>query len=94
MCAAALKRGYDLSAQSARQVSPGDFKVFDYILAMDSSNLSNLHGIAPAGHRASLRKLLGDDDVPDPYYGGDDGFEQVLDLIEAAVDELLVQISG
>ncbi|MEM7662948.1 MAG: low molecular weight protein-tyrosine-phosphatase [Pseudomonadota bacterium] len=94
MRAAALNRGYDLSAQRARQVSPDDFETFHYILAMDASNLANLKDIAPPGHGAVLRKFLGKDDVPDPYYGGDDGFDHVLDLMEAAVDELLAEISG
>ncbi|MEO0881990.1 MAG: low molecular weight protein-tyrosine-phosphatase [Pseudomonadota bacterium] len=94
MRAAALDRGYDLSAQRARQVSPDDFETFDYILAMDASNLATLKDIAPPGHGAVLRKLLGKDDVPDPYYGGEDGFEHVLDLLEGAVDELLEEIGS
>lgn len=93
MRSAAHKRGYDLSTQRARQVSQDDFACFDYILAMDASNLSDLRNVAPADHSAVLRKLLGGADVPDPYYGGSDGFEHVLDLIEGAVDDLLDEMS-
>ncbi|MEM7007243.1 MAG: low molecular weight protein-tyrosine-phosphatase [Pseudomonadota bacterium] len=92
MRAAALNRGYDLSAQRARQVSKDDFETFDYVLAMDASNLSDLQAIAPPGHNAIVRKLLGTDDVPDPYYGGDDGFDHVLDLVEVAVDALIAEV--
>ncbi|AVO51488.1 low molecular weight protein-tyrosine-phosphatase [Ectopseudomonas mendocina] len=96
---AALRRGYDLSAQRARQVETADFQRFDLILAMDQSNLRNLQALRPANARADLdlylrRYELALDEVPDPYYGGEDGFEQVLDLIEQASDALLVEIKG
>lgn len=96
---AALRRGYDLSAQRARQVEAADFQRFDLILAMDQSNLSNLKALRPAAARADLdlylrRYELALDEVPDPYYGGEDGFEQVLDLIEQASDALLIEIKG
>ncbi|WP_061240339.1 low molecular weight protein-tyrosine-phosphatase [Ectopseudomonas composti] len=96
---AALRRGYDLSAQRARQVEVTDFQRFDLILAMDQSNLRNLQALRPANARADLdlylrRYELALDEVPDPYYGGEDGFEQVLDLIEQASDALLVEIKG
>lgn len=96
---AALRRGYDLSAQRARQVEAVDFQRFDLILAMDQSNLRNLQALRPANARADLdlylrRYALALDEVPDPYYGGEDGFEQVLDLIEQASDALLVEIKG
>ena len=76
-----------------------DFQRFDLILAMDQSNLRNLKTLRPAAARADLdlylrRYELALDEVPDPYYGGDDGFEQVLDLIEQASDALLVEIKG
>lgn len=95
----ALRRGYDLSAQRARQVEAADFQRFDLILAMDQSNLRNLQALRPANARADLdlylrRYELALDEVPDPYYGGEDGFEQVLDLIEQASDALLVEIKG
>ena len=96
---AAQRRGYDLSAQRARQVEVADFQRFDLILAMDKSNLRNLEALRPGDARADLdlylrRFDLALEEVPDPYYGGEDGFEQVLDLIEQASDALLVEIKG
>ncbi|HTY51029.1 MAG TPA: low molecular weight protein-tyrosine-phosphatase [Steroidobacteraceae bacterium] len=94
---AALRRGYDLSGLRARQVKRSDFEDFDLILAMDRSNLEDLLEAAPAGARPRIRLLLeytdaGRLDVPDPYYGGPGGFDQVLDLIEAAARGLLRQL--
>ena len=96
---AAQRRGYDLSALRARQVEAADFQRFDLILAMDQSNLRNLKALRPVNARADIdlylrRYELALDEVPDPYYGGEDGFEQVLDLIEQASDALLVEIKG
>ena len=96
---AAQRRGYDLSALRARQVEAADFQRFDLILAMDQSNLRNLQALRPAGAQADLdlylrRYELALDEVPDPYYGGEDGFEQVLDLIEQASEALLAEIRG
>jgi low molecular weight protein-tyrosine phosphatase len=88
--AAALRRGYDMSAMRARVVEPEDFARFDLILAMDHSNLSVLRRRAPATLRERVRLFLefapdaGTPEVPDPYYGGETGFEEVLDLVEAA----------
>ncbi|MBJ9978183.1 low molecular weight phosphotyrosine protein phosphatase [Pseudomonas sp. S75] len=98
-CQAALARGYDLSAQRAQQVTPAHFEQYDLILAMDKSNLRNLQALRPAGASAELDLFLPRfgaalDEVPDPYYGGKEGFEQVLDLIEAACRELVTQIKG
>ncbi|MCQ4294741.1 low molecular weight phosphotyrosine protein phosphatase [Pseudomonas stutzeri] len=98
-CEAASKRGYQLTALRARQVQPKDFERFDLILAMDHDNLARLQAQRPAGGQAELDLLLrrydlGSDVVPDPYYGGADGFEEVLDLIEKASDALLVEIKG
>ena len=63
---------------------------FDYILAMDRSNLIGLNAIAPGNMRAKLSLFLPDGkDVPDPYYGGPDGFRNVVDLIEKAADHWL-----
>ena len=97
--AAALRRGYDLSAQRARQVTRADFSSYDLILAMDSSNLRNLKALQPAKGRAELDLFLcryesSVDDVPDPYYDGEQGFEQVLDLIEQACDLLVIELKG
>ncbi len=88
--AAAKKRGYDLSKICARQVNASDFEYFDYILAMDQENLRNLLALSKGAGRAKVELFLDyaiDADtreVPDPYYGGADGFEHVLDLIENA----------
>jgi protein-tyrosine phosphatase len=93
--AAAKARGVMLAGE-ARQISAADFSDYDLILAADRSNLSDLRAVLPAGARAKLHLLRefdpdsdGDLDVPDPYYGGDDGFEHVLDLVEAACRGLL-----
>lgn len=94
--AAALARGIDLSGQRGRQVALGDFAAFDMILAMDRSNHAALLDLAPEVSADKVRLFLGDEyepikrEVPDPYYGGDEGFEQVLDLVEAGSRALLV----
>ncbi|VXC84619.1 low molecular weight protein-tyrosine-phosphatase [Pseudomonas sp. 9Ag] len=98
-CMAAARRGYDLTALRARQVSVDDFQRFDLILAMDHDNLDRLHAMRPAACNAELdlflrRYGLSKDAVPDPYYGGEDGFEQVLDLIEHGAAQLLNEIRG
>ena len=85
----AERRGYDLSAQRARQISPGDFEAFDLILAMDHGHLRILERICPAQHRGKLHLFIEGAEVPDPYYGGADGFERVLDLVEAACRDFL-----
>lgn len=94
---AALKRGYDLSSLRARQVSRADFAAFDLILAMDLANLADLQRLGQGAGEAELdlflRRYAGElDEVPDPYYGGEAGFEQVLDLIERASDALLLEV--
>jgi protein-tyrosine phosphatase len=92
---AARRRGYDLSAQRARTVVAADFERFEYILAMDRQNLEVLTRRAPGHVRERVRLFLefapetDELDVPDPYYGGPNGFEQVLDLIESASRGLL-----
>lgn len=85
----ALRRGYDLSAQRARQIVAHDFEEFDLILAMDRGHLGLLEQSCPDRHRGKLRLFLDGRDVPDPYYGGPEGFEKVLDLIEAACNDLV-----
>ncbi|VVQ19593.1 low molecular weight protein-tyrosine-phosphatase [Pseudomonas fluorescens] len=97
--AAARLRGYDLSAQRAQQVSRADFASYDLILAMDNSNLRHLKALQPAKGKAELDLFLRRyeseiDEVPDPYYYGDQGFEQVLDLIERASDRLVIELKG
>jgi protein-tyrosine phosphatase len=95
---AALRRGYDMSALRARVVEPQDFSRFDLILAMDRHNLETLQRRAPAIARERIRLFLefapdtDTTDVPDPYYGGANGFEEVLDLVEAAARGLLQHV--
>ncbi len=94
---AALRRGYALDDLRARQVEVADFQRFDLILAMDLNNLSELQRLRPAAAQADLdlflrRYALALDEVPDPYYGGEAGFEQVLDLVEQACNGLLQEI--
>ncbi|PWC89080.1 phosphotyrosine protein phosphatase [Azospirillum sp. TSH100] len=96
---AALARGVDLSGLRARKVVAADFTRFDHILAMDHGHLAQLRRIAPVDATAALRLFLDDAsglegrEVPDPYYGGPDGFEQVLDLCEAGARGLLDRLS-
>jgi protein-tyrosine phosphatase len=88
--AAARRRGYDLSSLRARQVDNDDFRRFDHVLAMDRANLSELQNRLLEGARAKLALFMsfapeaGHEEVPDPYYGGVEDFERVLDLCEAA----------
>ena len=95
---AALRRGVDLSAQRARQVSDVDLVTFDYVLAMDSGNYTDLIHRCDPDNRYRIRRFLEfaegltETDVPDPYYGGARGFEQVLDLVEQASQGLLAAI--
>jgi protein-tyrosine phosphatase len=85
---AAAARGITLQG-AARQVTRSDFEDFDVLVAMDRENLAGLRAIAPPGTEGKLRLLLGDRDVPDPYYGGPRGFEDVLDLVQAGCERLL-----
>jgi len=93
--AAAAHRGYDLSGLRARQVRASDFDEFDLVLAMDKANWSALQRLAPPQRRDRVRLYLdyapgsAHREVPDPYYGGPDGFEQVLDLAEQAAQGVL-----
>ncbi|WP_424947552.1 low molecular weight protein-tyrosine-phosphatase [Candidatus Spongiihabitans sp.] len=98
---AARARDIDLSAIRARQVCVADTQYYDTIIAMDNDNQSRLLELADDSHRRKVRLLLEYADcpdsleVPDPYYGGDHGFERALDLIEEAccglLDQLLAQ---
>lgn len=96
---AALGRGYDLSELRGRQVSATDFQAFDYILAMDGENLSNLLRMCPPQHQHKVRLFMSfsrkfdEREVPDPYYGGEQGFEQVLDMVEDAASGLLAELN-
>ncbi len=94
---AALKRDIDLSSQRARRVSSDDFEEFDFVIAMDESNRSDLLSICPSGYEDRIHLFLdfsGSDEseVPDPYYGQGRGFEIVLNLVEDASDGLLKHI--
>ena len=91
-------RGYDLTDQRARQVRAADFERFDLILAMDNGHFELLEEDCPLQHRQKLRRMMDfappgtADEVADPYYGGKQGFETVLDHIEAACDGVLRHI--
>jgi protein-tyrosine phosphatase len=99
-CAAAGKRGYDMEGLRARQVSVEDFHQFHYLLAMDRTNLSDLKRLAPREHAHKARLFMEFSaayrgrEVPDPYYGGAQGFERVLDMLEDAARGLLADIEG
>ena len=94
----ALTHGVDISSQRARQVTKDDYTTQDYILAMDFENLSNLQQQCPTEMQHKLHLLLSYhtdeylDEVPDPYYGGAGGFEDVYDMIDKACANLLEQI--
>ena len=97
--AAARLRGIELGAQRARQVVAEDFFAFDRILAMDRDNLALLEASCPGDQRHKLALLLdyapetGQSDVPDPYYGGGRGFDDVLDLVTSAGRGLLQSLT-
>ncbi|CAA0119819.1 Low molecular weight protein-tyrosine-phosphatase YfkJ [Halioglobus japonicus] len=97
---AAAERGYNISYLRARQVNVSDFDTFDYILAMDEDNLAELQSLCPGDYRGHLSLFLDFapdtplTDVPDPYYKGDQGFAEVLDLVESASAGLLQRIVG
>jgi protein-tyrosine phosphatase len=96
----AAKRGYDLSAQRARQVEFADFARFDRIYAMDHENMARLAAACPPEHRHKLGLFMqfasnsGSEVVPDPYYGDGNGFDLVLDYIEDASDGLLKALAA
>jgi protein-tyrosine phosphatase len=93
--AAAARRGIDMSALRARVVERGDFERFDLVLAMDETVYRRLRSIAPRERADRVRRLLdfapqlNRREVPDPYYGGETGFEEVLDLVEEAARGVL-----
>ncbi|WP_150303955.1 low molecular weight protein-tyrosine-phosphatase [Pseudomonas saliphila] len=94
---AASRRGVDISMLSARRVADSDFAEFDLILAADHDNLQELMRRAPADCAAKLRLFMSyapDDgeEIPDPYYGGEQGFEDVLDMLERASQGLLASL--
>jgi protein-tyrosine phosphatase len=95
---AAKKRNIELGSQRARRVTGDDFLDFDYVLAMDRNNYDDLISLCPTEHQSKLYLFLefatglGEDEVPDPYYGGITGFERVLDMIELASQGLVAEI--
>lgn len=95
---AALRRGIDLASLRARCVSARDFEYYDLILAMDEENLAELRRRAPPAHQERIRLMMEyapaatARTVPDPYYGGAQGFEHVLDLLEEAAEGLLREV--
>ena len=92
------RRGLRMQQLRGRQVERADFERFDHILAMDDDNLADLQRIRPAGSRAKVALLMsfapdaGSREVPDPYYGGADGFERVLELTAAAADGFIASV--
>jgi protein-tyrosine phosphatase len=95
----AARRGYDLSAQRARHLARRDFTDFDLVLVMDAQNQRAAQALCPPEHAHKLHRLTDfcarhtATEVPDPYYGGDAGFEGVLDLVEDACAGLLASLS-
>ncbi|NTJ43323.1 low molecular weight phosphotyrosine protein phosphatase [Agrobacterium larrymoorei] len=92
--AIAYQHGIDISQQRARQVRPADFENYDLILAMDEDNLSNLRSVCPQRHHQKLRLFSQytsgqNKNVPDPYYGGEDGFLTVYTMLLAGCTSLL-----
>lgn len=92
---AAKKRGYDLASLRARKLELSDFQYFDLLLAMDAGHLDSMHRMCPEVYHPKIDLFMRFarnhdlDEVPDPYYGGADGFEKVLDYCEDAVQGLL-----
>lgn len=98
--AAAGKRGINMDGLKARQAKAKDFYEFDYIFAVDQSNYENLKAIQPVDGTAQLQLFLeaygteSDSEVPDPYYGGEMGFDWVLDLLEDACGQFLKSLAN
>ncbi len=85
-------RGYDLGGFRCREITEQDYRESDLILAMDRDNLAQLEARRPPGNATQLRLLLGDADVPDPYYGGEDGFAAMMNQVEEGVTRLLEEL--
>lgn len=96
----AARRGYDLSAQRARELRRDDFAHFDLVLVMDAANERAARALCPSDRTSRLRRLTdfcrthSASEVPDPYYGGAQGFEEVLDLVEDACHGLLAALQA
>ncbi len=95
---AAARRGIDLSHYRARQVSLADFEIFDMLVAMDNDNYHHLLGMCDESMVDKVERMMNFarnklfDEVPDPYYGGEHGFDRVLDLLEDACEGLISQL--
>jgi len=95
---AAARRGIDLSTLRGRRATEADIKEFDYVLAMDQENYAHLKSLAPTNLTSRVRLLMQyaperqENEVPDPYFGGEGGFDRVLDMIEDAAVGLLADI--
>lgn len=101
MIATAKNNGIDITDLKARQFIPADFDRFDLIYAMDRSNYNNILSLANSDEeRNKVIMILNEsnpgsnDEVPDPYYGGDQGFQHVIDLLDEAVDKVIERING
>ena len=98
--AVAARNGLDIGALRARLVTPEDFRRFDHVVAMDASNLANLEAMRPGDTTATLGRLLdyapelGVADVPDPYQGGPEGFDETYRLVRAGVRGLIARLEG
>lgn len=91
------KRGYSFSGIKARKIRDEDFAEFDWILAADKENLSELKARCPKLYQHKLSLMLSHcdsdyEEIPDPYYGGEHGFERVLDLVEEAAEQFLLKL--
>jgi protein-tyrosine phosphatase len=92
--------GIDLEGQRAREITEEDFHRFDRIFVMDRSNLAEIERRRPARSRARVELVMslapdyGLDEVPDPYYGGDEGFRRVLDMLDAAAERLIAELQS
>ncbi|MCM4169773.1 Putative low molecular weight protein-tyrosine-phosphatase [Arenibacter antarcticus] len=97
--AVAKKHGIDISTQRCRQFTPMDFEEFDHIFAMDKENYTNIIALAKNGKEQQKVKLMlhqmstSDHEVPDPYYGGDQGFEKVYQLLDSACEQLAQELN-
>ncbi|OAJ56590.1 phosphotyrosine protein phosphatase [Paraburkholderia ginsengiterrae] len=100
---AAARRGFDLAALRGRQIAAADFERFDLLIAMDDKNVAGLRQVCPPAQRDKIRLLMefvpesdsrwgGAREVADPYFGGAEGFEQVLDQCEAACRGLIAAL--